>query len=115
MRHKPFIIIGIITIFVVLVGFCGYWYSKSQSFMTTAGELVSQEAIKIVGTELKFDQIQIDSFHSITAGGITLYDKTGAVLATADSLKVNFDPWLMFQAAPLKDGAVYVKKTKGWV
>ncbi|WP_019551866.1 translocation/assembly module TamB domain-containing protein [Propionispira raffinosivorans] len=102
MRHKPFIIIGIITIFVVLVGFCGYWYSKSQSFMTTAGELVSQEAVKIVGTKLKFDQIQIDSFHSMTAGGITLYDKTGAVLVTADSMKVNFDPWLMFQAAPLK-------------
>jgi len=110
-RHKPFIIIGSITILVVILAFCGYWYSKSQSFMITAGDLVSQEAGKIVGTKLKIDQIQIDSFHSMTAENITLYDKTGAVLATADSMKVNFDPWLIVQTAPLK-GIASVTVTK---
>lgn len=95
----------------MILAFCGYWYSKSQSFMITAGDLVSQEAGKIVGTKLKIDQIQIDSFHSMTAENITLYDKTGAVLATADSMKVNFDPWLIVQTAPLK-GIASVTVTK---
>lgn len=102
MGHKPLIIIGSITVFMVLFGFCGYWYSKSQSFMATAGDVVSQEAAKLVGTGLQFDRIRIDSFHSITADGVTLYDKTGAILANADSLTVEFNPWVIFQDSFLK-------------
>lgn len=82
------------------LGAFGWWYIKSQSFMVSAANLISAEATKALQTEVKIDQIEVRSLTGITAGKITVYDKTGAPIASADSVDIQFNPWSMAKGAP---------------
>lgn len=93
------LIIGIVI--VAVIGAASYWYIKSQEFIAVAATALSTEATKALDTEIIIDQVQIKSLSMITADGVTVYDKTGAVLATAQTVDVTFSPIGMISGKPV--------------
>lgn len=94
----------IISIVVILgIGAAGFWYVKSRSFMATAAAVLSAEASKALDAEVKVGSLSVSSLTSVTAGDITVYDKSGEVFAAAESVDVGFSPiGMVTGASPLQ-------------
>lgn len=104
------LIIGMVA--VAAIGAGSFWYTRSQAFITAAATALSTEATKALNTEIKIDQLQIKSLTTITADGITINDKTGAPLATAQTVDISFSPIGMISGRPVIENiyAITVKK-----
>jgi translocation and assembly module TamB len=92
------ILLGTVLIFLAGAGY----YIGTQSFMNKAGMAISEKASEILPVRVEIDSIRVDSLHSLTARGITIYDKQDTRMAEAESAQVDFSLFSVFAKSPLE-------------
>lgn len=92
--------LGIVVCLIGLIGMGVFCYSQSQSFMSSAAQLISHEATAALQTEIKIDKISLSSFTKVQAENIEVFDKTGHTLATAAVVEIRFNPWKIVTGEP---------------
>ncbi|MDF2501404.1 MAG: hypothetical protein K0Q77_2118 [Anaerosporomusa subterranea] len=92
--RKAFIVV-LLVILATSIALVATWQTKSESVMADARGMLEQEVTKVLGGSVSVDAIEIQGISSVAITGISLLDKQGTVMATADSLTVAFNPILL--------------------
>ena len=102
MERKPFLLVG--GVFGLLL-FCAVFFfglASTQSFMTSMGQMASEEGSALLGTRVEVGEVRVDSPWSLTVRDIALCDKRDALFLKAESATVRFSLFGMLADKPAK-------------
>ncbi len=103
MRQRPwkFVAGGVAGLFL-FVGLALWLLTGTQRFMTSMGQMASEEGSRLLGTRVEVGEVRVDSPWALTVRDIALYDKRDEFLLKAESATVRFSLFGMLAGKPVK-------------
>lgn len=88
MKHKLAVAVSLILVCLSVMGL--FFFLRTPRFMETAANELAAKASSFLAAKIEIGSIRPESFHSVAADDIAVYDKEGNSLLQADSLRLDF-------------------------
>jgi translocation and assembly module TamB len=105
-------VVAVLLLGLILLAGSAFWFSKSQTVMAGAQDMLSTQLADVLGSRVTVGQVEIASYRSVVIHNLTIYDKESKILAASENVLVSFSPWSILRGQSIVSAISEIKVEK---